>query len=107
MARIFTRQEVRKRKMKYQVFAGMADFIGILLGLIVIAACVFLLVTLEFHHLFAQAFVVFKGLTISIFSLEKGCIPKFIQHSDMQLGAHKFFLIMLAMDVHQMLTDCL
>ena len=32
MARIFTRQEVRKRKMKYQVFAGMADFIGILLG---------------------------------------------------------------------------
>ena len=46
MARIFTRQEVRKRKMKYQVFAGMADFIGILLGLIVIAACVFLLVTL-------------------------------------------------------------
>lgn len=46
MARIFTRQEVRKRKMKYQVFAGMADFIGILLGLIVIAACVFLLVML-------------------------------------------------------------
>lgn len=46
MARIFTRQEVRKRKMKYQVFAGMADFIGILLGLIVTAACIFLLVTL-------------------------------------------------------------
>ncbi len=46
MARIFTRQEVRRRKMKYQIFAGMADFIGILLGLIVIAACVFLLITL-------------------------------------------------------------
>ena len=46
MARIFTRQEVRKHKMKYQVFAGMADFLGILLGLIVIALCIFLLVTL-------------------------------------------------------------
>ena len=43
MARIYTRREVRRRRMKYQVFAGMFDFIGIVLGLIVIAACAILL----------------------------------------------------------------
>lgn len=43
MARIYTRREVRRRRMKYQVFAGMFDFVGIVLGLIVIAACAILL----------------------------------------------------------------
>ena len=43
MARIMTRQEVKRRKMKYQVFAGMFDFVGILAGLVVVIACVILL----------------------------------------------------------------
>ena len=43
MARIVTRQEVKRRRMKFQVFAGMFDFVGILAGLVVIAACVILI----------------------------------------------------------------
>ena len=43
MARIMTRQEVKRRRMKYQVFAGMFDFVGILAGLVVVIACVILL----------------------------------------------------------------
>lgn len=43
LARILTRQEVKSRRMKFQVFAGMFDFVGILAGLVVIAACVILL----------------------------------------------------------------
>lgn len=46
MAKIVTRQEVKRRRMKYQVFAGMFDFVGILVGLIVIAACCVLLSSL-------------------------------------------------------------
>lgn len=46
MARIFTRKEVRQRKMKYEVFAGMFDFIGILVGLVVIGLCLLLLSSL-------------------------------------------------------------
>lgn len=38
-----TRQEVKRRRMKYQVFAGMFDFVGILAGLVVVIACVILL----------------------------------------------------------------
>jgi len=43
LARIYTRREVKRRRMKYQVFAGMFDFVGILAGLVVVAACVILL----------------------------------------------------------------
>ena len=46
LARIFTRKEVRQRNMKYEVFAGMFDFIGILVGLVVIALCLLLLSSL-------------------------------------------------------------
>ena len=43
MARIYTRREVKRRRMKYQVFAGMFDFIGILAGLVVIVASAILI----------------------------------------------------------------
>ena len=43
MAKIVTRQEVRRRRMKFQVFAGMIDFLGILAGIIVIIVCIVLL----------------------------------------------------------------
>lgn len=46
MARIYTRREARQRKMKFQVFAGMFDFIGILAGLVVIIVCALLLSSL-------------------------------------------------------------
>ena len=46
MAKIYTRKEVRQRRMKYQVFAGMFDFIGILVGIAVIIVCLLLLSTL-------------------------------------------------------------
>lgn len=46
MARIYTRQEVKRRRMKYQVFAGMFDFVGILAGLVVIIACAILISSL-------------------------------------------------------------
>lgn len=46
MAKIVTRQEVKRRRMKYQVFAGMFDFVGILAGLVVIIACCVLLSSL-------------------------------------------------------------
>lgn len=43
MARIVTRQEVKRRRMKFQIFAGMFDFVGILAGLVIIVACVILI----------------------------------------------------------------
>ena len=43
LARIDTRREVKRRRMKFQVFAGMFDFIAILAGLVLIIACVILL----------------------------------------------------------------
>lgn len=43
MAKIYTQREVKRRRMKYQVFAGMFDFVGILVGLVVIVACVILI----------------------------------------------------------------
>ncbi len=46
MARIYTRREVKRRRMKYQVFAGMFDFIAIVAGIVVIIACAILLSSL-------------------------------------------------------------
>ena len=46
MAKIVTRGEVRRRRMKFEIFAGMADFLAILAGIVVIAVCVVLLVSL-------------------------------------------------------------
>ena len=43
MARIYTRREVKRRRMKYQVFAGMFDFVAIIVGTVVVIACAILL----------------------------------------------------------------
>ena len=43
MARIYTRREVKRRRMKYQVFAGMFDFVAIIAGLVVVIACAILI----------------------------------------------------------------
>ena len=46
MAKIYTRQEVKRRRMNFQIFAGIYDFIGVVAGIIVIVACAFLLAAL-------------------------------------------------------------
>lgn len=46
MAKLYTRDEVRRRKMKYQIFAGMFDFLAIMAGVVVIIACIILLSSL-------------------------------------------------------------
>lgn len=43
MAKIYTRQEARRRRVNYQVFAGIYDFLGAVAGIVVIVACAFLL----------------------------------------------------------------
>jgi hypothetical protein len=46
LAKIVTRQEVRRRRMKYQIFAGMFDFLAVVAGVIVIIGCIILLSSL-------------------------------------------------------------
>ncbi len=43
MAKIYTRQEVKRRRMNFQIFAGIYDFVGVVAGIVVIIACAFLL----------------------------------------------------------------
>ena len=43
MAKLYTREEVRRRRMKYQIFAGMFDFLAVVAGVIVIIGCIILL----------------------------------------------------------------
>ena len=46
MPKLYTREEVRRRKVKYQVFAGMVDFLAIVAGILVLIACIVLIVSL-------------------------------------------------------------
>ena len=46
MARIYTRQEVKRRRVNFQIFAGIYDFLGVVAGIVVIVACGFLLAAL-------------------------------------------------------------
>lgn len=43
LAKIYTRREVRRRKVNFQIFAGIYDFVSIVAGLVVIIACGILL----------------------------------------------------------------
>ena len=43
MAKLVTRREARNRRLKFQIFAGMFDFLGTLAGVLVILACIVLL----------------------------------------------------------------
>ena len=43
MARIYTRQEVKRRRTNFKIFAGIYDFVGAVAGIVVIIACAFLL----------------------------------------------------------------
>lgn len=46
MAKVYTRQEVKRRRMSFQIFAGIYDFLMVIVGIVVIIACVALLVAL-------------------------------------------------------------
>ena len=46
MAKIYTRQEVKRRRVNFQIFAGIYDFLGVVAGIVVIVACAFLLAAL-------------------------------------------------------------
>ena len=46
MPKLYTREEARRRKVKFQVFAGMFDFLAIVAGILVLVACIVLLVAL-------------------------------------------------------------
>ena len=43
MAKIYTRQEVKRRRINFKIFAGIYDFVGAVAGIVVIIACAFLL----------------------------------------------------------------
>ena len=43
MAKLYTREEARRRRVRYQIFAGMFDFLAIIAGVIVIIACILLI----------------------------------------------------------------
>ena len=46
MARLMTREEARRRKVRFQIFAGMFDFLAIVAGVIIIIACIILISSL-------------------------------------------------------------
>ena len=46
MSKLYTREEARRRRMKYQIFAGMFDFLAVVAGVIVIIGCIILLTSL-------------------------------------------------------------
>ena len=46
MPKLYTREEVRRRRVKYQVFAGLFDFLAVVAGILVLIACVVLIVSL-------------------------------------------------------------
>lgn len=61
MAKLYTREEARRRRMKFQIFAGMFDFIAVIAGAAVIIACIVLLTSLV-KWVLADVPVTFKSL---------------------------------------------
>ena len=61
MAKLMTREEARRRKVKYQIFAGMFDFLAVVAGIVVIIACIILLTSL-FRWIMGDVPVTFRKL---------------------------------------------
>ena len=61
MAKLYTREEARRRRMKFQIFAGLFDFLAVVVGVIVIIACVILLSSL-IRWIIGDVPVTFKSL---------------------------------------------
>ena len=61
MARLYTRHEVRKRRVKFQIFAGMFDFLAVMAGIVVVIACIILISALV-RWVMSDAPLTFKTL---------------------------------------------
>ena len=46
MAKIYTRRELKRRRVNFQIFAGIYDFLGAVAGIVVIIGCAVLLTAL-------------------------------------------------------------
>lgn len=66
MAKLYTREEVRRRRVKYQIFAGMFDFLAVVAGVLVIIGCAILLTSLV-RWLMADVPVTFRKIFETIF----------------------------------------
>lgn len=70
MAKIYTRQEVKRRRINFKIFAGIYDFIGAVAGIVVIVACAFLLSALinwivrDGQECFASLWKIFQDAVI-------------------------------------------
>lgn len=70
MAKIYTRREVKQRRVNFQIFAGIYDFIGVVTGIVVIVACAALLaalvswVTRDGRDSFASLWNIFQSAII-------------------------------------------
>lgn len=61
MPKLYTREEVRRRRLRFQIFAGMFDFIAVMAGIVVIIGCVILLSALA-RWVLSDAPLTFKTL---------------------------------------------
>lgn len=61
MAKLMTREEIRRRRVKFQIFAGMFDFLAVVAGVVVIIACIILFTSLV-KWVLADVPVTFKTL---------------------------------------------
>ena len=70
MAKIYTTREVKRRKVNFQIFAGIYDFLGVVAGIVVIIACSVLLAALiswiirDSRDSFASLIKIFKDALI-------------------------------------------
>ena len=70
MAKIYTQKEVKRRKVNFQIFAGIYDFLGVVAGIVVIIGCVVLLTALiswiirDSRDSFASLIKIFKDALI-------------------------------------------
>ena len=70
MAKIYTRREVKRRRINFKIFAGIYDFVGAVTGIVVIIACAILLSALinwivrEGQESFASLWKIFQDAVI-------------------------------------------
>ena len=46
MAKLYTRAEQQRRKLRFKIFGGMFDFVSVVAGIVVIIVCILLLAAL-------------------------------------------------------------
>lgn len=61
MSKLYTREEAHRRKVRFQIFAGMFDFLATMAGIVVIIACI-LLISALVRWLIGDIPVTFRSL---------------------------------------------